>query len=275
MEIRYCCTHWGSEHRAPAEFLTQLVADGYSGLEINLAPGIMPEKPFFDQISTLRSRSNFSFIGQLVLDGFDDTPKQLTDRMKERLDYLADFKPDFINAHTGRDFYSFDDNCRIIDAVENHAAKRDVKVFHETHRGRFSFHLPTLLQYLDAFPTLQLTADFSHFCTVSESLLEGQIKMLSAIIPHIGHLHARVGSAQSAQVANPFAPEWQDHLAAFLGWWQSVIDCHVERGSRLFTITPEAGPMPYMPEKPFSREPLANQWDVNLEMKNYLQQHLS
>src|SRR6476660_708339 len=225
MEIKYCCTHWGSEHLAPREFLARLVDGGYSGLEINLSPQAIEDQAFFDQISILRAQDNFAFIAQLVVDGFEDTPKQLTNRMKERLDYLADFKPDFVNAHTGRDFFNFDDNCRIIDAVANHAAKLGVRLLHETHRGRFSFHLKTLLPYLNQFPHLQLTADFSHFCNVSESLLDGQDEMIHRIIPHVGHLHARVGSSQSAQIPNPFAPEHQQHLAIFLNWWRAIVAC--------------------------------------------------
>jgi hypothetical protein len=273
MEIRYCCTHWGSEHHAPQEFLAQVVRDGYSGLEINLSPGNLDDHGFFRQLENLRSQNNFAFVGQLVVDGFAPA-NQHANQMKERLDYLADFKPDFINAHTGRDFFPFDANCRIIDTIENHAAKRGVRVLHETHRGRFSFHLPTLLSYLEKFPNLQLTADFSHFCNVSESLLEGQREMLERIIPNIGHVHARVGSAQSAQAANPFAPEWNEHLAVFLNWWKAIIAYQKKIGSRLFTITPEAGPFPYMPERPFTREPLADQWEINVQMKNYLQRHL-
>ncbi len=274
MEIRYCCTHWGSENLAPLEFLEKLLGGGYSGLEINLSPGI-GDTALFDQIETLRSQSTFSFIAQLVIDGFADTPKQLANRMEERLEYLSDFKPDFINAHTGRDFFGFDDNCRIISAVENRAAKLGLRILHETHRGRFSFHLPTLLPYLGQFPELELTADFSHFCNVSESMLKGQTAMIAKIIPHIGHVHARIGSAQTAQVANPFAPEWKEHLAAFLGWWQAIVAHQQTQGNDTFTITPEAGPFPYMPELPFSREPLADQWEINLQMKNYLQQYLT
>lgn len=251
-----------------------MVRDGYSGLEINLSPNRIEDEVFFDHLQQLR-QNNFSFIGQLVLDGFDETPKQHTNRMKERLEFLSGFKPDFINAHTGRDFFCFVDNCRIIDEVENLAAKLGLRVLHETHRGRFSFHLPTLLPYLETFPDLQLTGDFSHWCNVSESLLQGQREMLEEIIPNIGHVHARIGSEQSAQANNPFAPEWNSHLAVFTDWWKAIVDHHRHKGSRVFTITPEAGPAPYMPSVPFSQEPLANQWGINLQMKNYLQQTLN
>ena len=40
------------------------------------------------------------------------------------------------------------------------------------------------------------------------------------------------------------------------------------------TITPEFGPFPYMPQEPFTQKPLSNQWETNIEMKNYLQHNL-
>jgi hypothetical protein len=275
MQINYCCTHWGSEHLLPTEFLENLLREGYLGLEINLSPGSLDDADFFNRLQQLRSGHNFTFIAQMVLDQADETPKQHTNRMKERLEFLMGFKPDFINAHTGRDFFCFVDNCRIIDEAENLSAKHGIPILHETHRGRFSFHLPTLLPYLETFPDLQLTGDFSHWCNVSESLLQGQQDMLEEVIPNIGHVHARIGSEQAAQVNHPFAPEWNEHLAVFSNWWQAIVAYRKKNGSRVFTITPEFGPAPYMPALPFSREPLANQWDVNVQMKNYLQKILN
>ncbi|RZJ30321.1 MAG: sugar phosphate isomerase/epimerase [Flavobacterium sp.] len=274
MEIKYCCTHWGSETLQPLEFLEKVQREGYSGIEINLRPDNLPGQPFFDRLQQLRNENDFTFIGQMVLEPTNETTEQHTNRMKERLDFLMDFRPDFVNTHTGRDFFSFADNCRIIDAAENLAAKRSIPVYHETHRGRFSFHLATLIPYLDEFPSMRLTGDFSHWCAVSESLLQDQANLLARVIPHISHIHARVGSDQSAQVNNPFAPEWNTHLAAFLSWWKDILAFQKQKGSRVLTITPEAGPRPYMPEMPFSREPLAEQWEINSAMKNYLKKEL-
>ncbi|HLA54971.1 MAG TPA: hypothetical protein VK623_02635, partial [Flavobacterium sp.] len=182
MQINYCCTHWGSERQPPSEFLEHLVSAGYSGLEINLSPGNIKDTTFFEKLQQLRSAGNFTFIAQQVLDGADETPSTYIKRMEERLEYLMDFKPDFINSHTGKDFFSFDDNCRIIDAAENISAKYGIPVLHETHRGRFTFHLATLLPYLKKFPLLELTGDFSHWCNVSESLLQDQAEMFEAIL---------------------------------------------------------------------------------------------
>ncbi|MGK4569156.1 sugar phosphate isomerase/epimerase [Flavobacterium sp. 3HN19-14] len=275
MEINYCCTHWGSEAKDPMDFLTELVKDGYSELEINLSPGNFDDVKFFDKLEALRSLNNFSFIAQQVLGAADETTKDYIKRMKERLIYLMDFQPDFINSHTGKDFYSFNDNCRIIDEAENIAAKFGIPIRHETHRGRFSFHLCTLIPYLKKFPQMQLTADFSHWCCVSESMLEDQSEKLQQVIPHIGHLHARVGSEQSAQAGHPFAPEWKNHLDVFTNWWKEIIIYKQSNHEQLFTITPEFGPAPYMPEIPFSRQPLSMQWEINLMIKGHLQNELN
>ena len=63
------------------------------------------------------------------------------------------------------------------------AQRLGIRVLHETHRGRFAFHTASLLPYLHRFPQLRLTADFSHWCTVSESLLSDQQGLLNQIIP--------------------------------------------------------------------------------------------
>jgi hypothetical protein len=141
---------------------------------------------------------------------------------------------------------------------------------HETHRGRFSFHANSLLAYLQAFPELKLVADFSHFCTVSESLLEHQQHILEKIMPHVAHVHARVGFEQGPQVSNPFAPEWHMHLNTFVHWWQQLHRLAAKSGRGFFTITPECGPSPYMPLEPFTQKPMADQWQINVQMMQYL-----
>jgi len=268
MQLKFCCTHWGNEEKSPIDFLRDVVRDGFSGAEINLGAGFFnPE--FLSELNTLR-RDGFAFIAQSVPEARIETVGEHIENVLGHLDFLSRFEPDFINAHTGKDFYSFDDNCRIIEAVENFSMQSGIPIAHETHRGRFTFHLPSLLPYLDRFPDLKFTADLSHWCNVSESMLEEQEGMFSQIIPNIMHVHARVGWQQSAQVNDPFAPEWEKHLATYVGWWQQIVAYADQKGNASLTITPEAGPFPYMPQKPYSRENLADQWQLNLNMKNYL-----
>ena len=156
----------------------------------------------------------------------------------------------------------------------NFAAKNGVRILHETHRGRFSFHAASLLPYLDKFPQMELVGDFSHFCTVSESMLEGQEDIISRIIPQVSHIHARLGFEQGPQVNDPKAPEWQAHLEKFLYWWQQIITTKKAAGQSLFTISPEFGPIPYMPTAPYTQQPLSNQWDNNVFMMEYLRASL-
>jgi hypothetical protein len=127
---------------------------------------------------------------------------------------------------------------------------------------------------LNIFPNLKLIADLSHFCVVSESDLSDQYDLLSRIYPNIQHIHARVGFEQSPQVNHPFAPEWKQHLERYTTWWNEIIELQSQLGKTQFTITPEFGPFPYMPQAPFTQSPLANQWQLNTEMKTYLNENV-
>lgn len=273
MQVNFCCTHWGCENKSPVDFLKAVVREGFSGAEINLASGLFTDIRFRRKLDALRGEKPFVFIAQQVLDQCVETPDAYTRRMLDRFYYLAGFEPDFINSHTGKDYYSFDENCRIIEIAEDFSAKSGIPVYHETHRGRFSFHLPALVPYLEKFTQLKLTADLSHFCCVSETLLEEQQDLIKAMVPHVRHIHARVGWQQSAQVNDPFAPEWETHLSAFVKWWKKITE-HQSRNGQPITVTPEAGPFPYMPQLPYSKQDVANQWQINVQMKNYLTQQL-
>jgi len=275
MEIQYLCTYWGQSPLTAADFVQKVMDAGYDGVEIDL-----PHDPFFipDFIVKRKQLSGFDkpfpVVAQMVFAPNNETVEDNISRMLKRLNDVASLEPDFINSQTGKDFFSFDDNCRIIEAAMNFSVQRGMPVIHETHRGKFSFHLATLLPYLKRFPEMQLTADFSHFCVVSESLLEDQQVLMEALIPHVAHVHARVGFSQAAQVNDPMAPEWETTLRAHTGWWQKIIEHHLLAGKKSLTLTPEFGPAPYMPALPFTQQPVGNQWQINIEMMNYLKTHL-
>lgn len=272
MKINYCCTYWGCEQDSPNVFVDKVLAAGYEGIEISLPPTPETFTPhFLKELEGIRlNKPNFIFIAQHLTSPGTDTVEQYIRKMEKNLLELTSYNPTFINSHTGKDFYSFDENCSVIEAALNISQKTGVRILHETHRGRFSYHAASLLPYLQKFPELELVGDLSHFCTVSESLLADQQHILQEIIPHMAHLHARVGHEQGPQVNNPFAPEWQEHLAVFLAWWKEIINHRKNTSKEFFTITPEFGPAPYMPAMPFTQEPLSNQWELNCTMKDYL-----
>ena len=276
MQTKFSCTYWGSEHLSPSKFITNIAAAGFEGAELFLTPPDTTTDAFLLAIETIRKQNpDFYFITLQLPFPKEDTVAAHVKVMEANFTNLAAINPLFINSHTGRDYFSFDDNCRIIDAAMNFAAKNGVRILHETHRGRFSFHAASLLPYLDKFPQMELVGDFSHFCTVSESMLEGQEDIISRIIPQVSHIHARLGFEQGPQVNDPKAPEWQAHLEKFLYWWQQIITTKKAAGQSLFTISPEFGPIPYMPTAPYTQKPLSNQWDNNVFMMEYLRASLS
>lgn len=276
MNIRYTCTYWGCENQSAKSFLDAVVANGYHGVEINFPDNQEFIDEFMMELEKIRNTidPNFIFIAQQVLSNKNETVAEYTQRMADRLNFLITLQPNYINSHTGKDFFDFSANCSIIEYTEQLSKSSGIPIWHEIHRGRFSFHAKTLLSYLELFPNLQLIADFSHFCAVSESLLQDQTAIVTKIYPHIKHIHARVGFEQSPQVNDPFAPEWKNHLEQYLNWWNEIIAIQEKRKIPELTITPEFGPFPYMPQEPFTQKPLANQWETNLEMKNYLQHNL-
>jgi sugar phosphate isomerase/epimerase len=277
MKVKYICTFWGCEHLTAKEFLAQVVKNGYDGVEINFPDDGVFVAEFTEELQKIRANQNseFIFIAQQVLSNQAESVDEYLVRIKNRLEYLVTLKPDFINSHTGKDYYDFKDNCTIIESTQQIAKNSGIPIIHEIHRGRFSFHLKTLLNYLVVFPNLELVADFSHFCVVSESDLADQQDLLSNVYPFIKHIHARVGFEQSPQVNHPFAPEWNRHLENYTTWWNDIIAVQQKVNCSQLTITSEFGPFPYMPQAPFTQAPLSNQWDVNLQMKDYLKQNLS
>lgn len=276
MEFQYVCPYWGQEGTKASLFFARVLEEEYDGVEINLPDSPDFVREFESTLANVRSvKKNFVFIAQQVLEPATESADAYLLRMKTRLEFLATLKPDFINSHTGKDYFSFDDNCRIIEAAENVASRSGIPILHETHRGRFTFHAASMLPYLEKFPELKLTGDFSHWCTVSESMLQDQKAIVERIIPHVHHIHARIGYEHSPQVNEPFAPEWKQHTDAFVGWWKKIIAAQSVNGKRSITITPEFGTVPYMPTLPYSQKPLADQWQINAQMKNMLKRKFS
>lgn len=276
MQIKYLCTYWGSEDLTAKAFLGKVLSNGFDGVEINFPDDPQFVDEFMSELKRIRKTSHpdFIFIAQQVLSNEKETVAAYSQRLIKRLNFLVELKPNAINSHTGKDFFDFEENRIIIEKVEELGRAAGIPIWHEIHRGRFSFHLRTLLNYLNIFPNLKLIADLSHFCVVSESDLSDQQDLLTRIYPNIQHIHARVGFEQSPQVNHPFAPEWQKHLDRFATWWKEIIAHQSQNGASYLTITPEAGPYPYMPQTPFTQNPLADQWEVNSLMKSYLQENL-
>lgn len=264
--IIYIKTHWGNKNEVNDATIAEFRKEGYSGLELNVAASGEKSEPIAERLHA----NNFIFVAQQWLPPANESVDQYINRLKVNLDRIAALRPKFINSHTGKDHFSFEDNCRIIELMQQFSTDTNIPVYHETHRGRFAFHLQTTLSYLQVFPDLEFTADLSHWCNVSESMLLDQEAALNKIIPRVRYIHARVGYEHSPQVNDPAAPEWNDHLQRFFGWWDNIINSSKNAGHSTIHICPEFGPMPYMPSHPYTRIPLADQDGINSWMLRQL-----
>ena len=272
MRILFFCPFWGLARPYLETFaepvrplLEKIKAAGYDGVETHLPFDQAQKKEFL----ALLREYGLALIAQHWAATGPTAEAYLAD-FEKHLYNAAEAGALFVNSQTGKDFFSFDENGRILERAFAIQRETGVKIVHETHRGKFSFHGPTLLPYLERFPDLRLTADFSHWCNVSESLLQDQAAIVQQAIARADHIHSRVGHAQAAQVNDPRAPEWQEALDSHLAWWDAIVATHRRAGNATFTITTEFGPDPYMPALPFTRQPVTSQWDVNLHMMHLL-----
>jgi hypothetical protein len=170
-----------------------------------------------------------------------------------------------INSQTGKDFFSFDQNKKLIEV----AIGSGLNIVHETHRNKFSFAAHITKEYLQQLPGLRITLDASHWVCVAESYLEDQNEAMELAIKRTDHIHARVGYPEGPQVPDPRIRQWEEALHKHLNWWDTVVKIKRNENTEL-TITPEFGPFPYMIHNPSTGHPLSTQWQVNLFILNLL-----
>ena len=261
---------WGSEHMPLKVFVKKVKEAGYDGIEIQ----IPFDKKYTDELTVLLSDYDLLLAGQQYIQPAAESVESYIDKMTKYLYHLSSFNPLFINSHTGKDYFSFEDNCRAIDKAEKIAVETGIEIFHETHRGRFNFSTAVTKPYLDKYPDLKITADFSHWCCVGESMLDDQEEFVEPAIRRAHYIHARVGYYESPQVNHPAAPENKYALDAHVNWWKRIIKNAKDSGKKMFPVSPEFGPAPYLSAIPFTNKPVSDQWEMNLFMKGVIEKEL-
>jgi hypothetical protein len=178
-------------------------------------------------------------------------------------------RPLYINCHSGRDYFSYDQNKTFIDHTLTLSKKTGIIICHETHRSRILYAAPVARQYMENIPELRITLDISHWCNVHESLLADQEETVSLALSRADHIHARIGHPEGPQVNDPRAPEWDEAVKSHLAWWDKIIEQKKKAGQRM-TILTEFGPPYYMPALPYTQVPVADQWAINAHMMKLL-----
>ena len=178
-------------------------------------------------------------------------------------------RPLYINCHSGRDYFTYDQNKLFIDHTTALSKKTGITICHETHRSRMMFAAHVARGFAEKIPDLKFTFDVSHWCNVHETLLQDQKETVDIVLSRVEHIHARIGHPEGPQVNDPRAPEWEATVKQHFDWWDKVMERKKKNGERM-TILTEFGPPDYMPTLPYTRQPLGDQWAINVHMMNLL-----
>ena len=265
MKLCFYCTRWGQEQETWDRFLKRVQQEGYDGVETSLPLDPAEQAPILNGLE----KHGLKLIGV----HWDTAAADFVTHAKElelRLRSMLGAKAVLITSHTGKDYFSFEQNTQLLLISKRIAQEHKVDIVHETHRGKFSFAAHVTQRYLEAIPSLRLTLDISHWYTVAESYLEDQAQAVQLAVDRTAHIRARVGHMQGPQVSDPRGPEWDQALQQHLEQWDKAVERHRQMGSEELGFTCEFGPVPYMPLFPGTSKPVADQWEVNAYMKNFL-----
>jgi sugar phosphate isomerase/epimerase len=264
MKVLFFKSKWEMERASLAEFVERVAGDGFDGSELYLAA--VSDSP--EAVRDLHQEHGLGLIAQVAT--FGDTPADHARSLGESIPRAAQCRPLFINGQIGRDIFPFEENVRIIEEAIALGEEHGVAVLFETHRSRPTYSALDIGRYLERVPRMRLTADFSHWMVVHESDLRDQDENVAAASARSDHIHARVGHEEGPQVTDPRAPEWRRHLENHLRLWRRIVERKRSQGAERLTITPEFGPPGYMPTLPFTNQPVADAWRVNVEMRKLL-----
>lgn len=268
MKLKFFCPRWGSENITWDDFLLKVKSAGYSGVECAIANDATQEE--LDTIWDKLEKYQLEAIPQHYAT-YDADFSRHYDTYAAWFEKIRPYKALKIDAQTGKDFFTFEQNKSLIDLAVAYSQSSGVDVYHETHRNKFAFSAHITKEYLTQIPYLKITLDASHWVNVAESFLEDQQEAMDLAISRTEHIHARVGYPEGPQVSDPRVPEWQEAVNKHLAWWDKVAARKKEEGENaVLTVTPEFGPYPYMISLPFTRQPITNQWEVNEYMMRLL-----
>lgn len=268
MKIIVTKSNWELSHLDLAEMCDRVAAVGFAATETNL-PNLTVSAA---EIRRCHAQSGLQLVAQISTQG--STAVEHMRSLEERYLFAIETEPLFVNSQTSRDFFAFADHVAIFEKGQELVARYGVPLRHETHRSRAFYAVGATRHLLEALPELEITADFSHWVCVHESDLSDQEQGVEVAMRAARHIHARVGFDEGPQVSDPRNPAYASWMDLFLNWWQRICDLRREAGDAFLTITPEFGPVPYMPLAGIQAVPVADAWECNLWMMRHLRHQL-
>ena len=264
--IKIMGTNWGFDGSVDA-FCAKAKAAGYDGIEMWWPGDVKSQSDLFVAL-----KKHQLAIGFLCGVG-DSNPEQHLVAFTKMISECANQtiqRPLYINCHSGRDYFPEEINNKIIQYTIHLAKSTEIRICHESHRSRILFAAHVAKEYIQRFNDLRMTLDISHWCNVHESLLHDQEDTVQLALTRVDHIHARVGHPEGPQVSDPRAPEWEGAVKRHFEWWDKVVEHKIKSGAKQLTILTEFGPPDYMPTLPYTRQPLADQWAINVHMMQLL-----
>lgn len=249
MRIRFFKAIWGMEGDLEAN-LRRIAEAGYDGFEMYIA-GPVP-----DGFDDLRRKYGLDWVALIS----QNTPDKLADAME----YYAPHEPVRYVCHSGRDYLSFEEGKAFFERVLAKEREVGIPVSHETHRSRLLYSPYQARDFLEAIPDLRINADFSHWVCVCECMLEEIDDIVALASERTTHLHARIGHPEGPQVSDPRAPEFAPFRERFESWWTRIKEMREKDGTESLIVVPEYGPPGYMPTLPYTRQPVADLFEICL-----------
>ncbi|MHA6484878.1 sugar phosphate isomerase/epimerase family protein [Paenibacillus sp. strain BS8-2] len=238
------------------EKVEAIAQQGYNAVEGPIPLSVSPS-----EFRKLIDQYQLHYIAQMITEGNHEAAPHAFS-FHERLSRAAEYGPLLVNCHTGRDSMEEQEQLRLFEQVLESESSVGLPVAHETHRSRCMFTPWTTAKLLRAYPELKLSADFSHWVCVTESHLSHYAEDVELALSRTLHVHGRVGFVHGPQVPDPRAPEYAADVQAHEAWWKQIYAHRSHAGASVFTFTPEYGPPGYMHTLPYTRQPLADLWEV-------------
>ena len=134
MKLHFFCPRWGSESLSWDSFCNKVKEAGYDGIEAGVPFDTMEKQ----QMQSALNNHNLLLIGQ-YWQSFEKEFEAHKASYIKHLNHLASLHPIKIDAQTGKDYFTFDQNSKLFAVASAFTSHTGIPVAHETHRNKALF----------------------------------------------------------------------------------------------------------------------------------------